>query len=178
MNSNHFSNLVFLTLILIMGGCSSVKYTKTVKNLDILKFMGDWYVVAGRTTWLEKGATNSLEQYTWNEKENRIDINFTFNKDSFDGPLKTIGQKAWIYNEESNAHWKVQPFWPLKLDYLVLAVDEPDYQWTVVGVPNQAYLWFMTRDPNFSHEKIKSILKTIKESGYSIKDVEFIPHNK
>ncbi len=168
-------NFIRLLPFVFLLGCGGVKYSKTVDNVDIQRFMGDWYVIAGRTTFLEKGATNSLEQYSWNEEKNRIDITFTYNKNTFDGPLKTIEQKAWIHNSKTNAHWKVQPLWPFKLDYLVIALDK-DYQWTVVGVPNQAYLWLMARVKSMSEEKIKSILKDVAATGYSIEDVKPIRH--
>jgi hypothetical protein len=60
----------------------------------------------------EKGAYNATETYTWNEEAQRIDIDFHFNKDSFDGPQKSIPQKAFVYNENTKAEWRVQSIWP------------------------------------------------------------------
>jgi apolipoprotein D and lipocalin family protein len=153
-----------------------VKYNKTVDHVDIPKFMGTWYVWAGRTTFLEKGAHNSIEIYTWNEKKERIDIDFKFRKDSFDGPVKEIPQKAWIYNNETNAHWKVQPFWPLKLDYLVIALS-PDYEWTAIGVPNTKYLWIMGRTPNVSDQQLSEITQKLDALGYPTENILRIPQN-
>jgi len=164
----------FLVSIFFLIGCSSVDYTQTVDSLDIDRFMGKWYVVAGRTTFVEKGAHNSLEEYTWNKEKNRIDINFTFNKGSFTGKKKSVKQKAWIENKTTNAHWLVQPFWPLKLDYLVLALA-PDYEWTIVGVSSQSYVWIMTRDPNPKPKLINKLTKKLDELNYSSKDIELIP---
>jgi len=168
---------IFLLLTqIIQSGCTTVKYMNTVNQVDIERFMGDWYVVAGRTTFLEKGAHNSLERYTWNKNKNRIDIEFTFNKNKFDGPLKTIKQKAWIENKETKAHWKVQPLWPLKLDYLVLALD-PDYAWTIIGVPSQSYVWIMTREKNISKQRIDQLISKLKEIEYSTDNIKIIQHN-
>lgn len=140
-------------------------YSQTVGNVEIDKFMKKWYVIAGRFTFLEKGAHNAVEEYTFNEEKNRIDINFYFNKDSFTGRLKKIPQKAWIENSATNAHWKVSPFWPLKFDYLVIALA-PDYSWTAIGVPNQKYLWIMADQWNISEEKLKEIVSEIEALGY------------
>lgn len=71
----------------------------------------------------------------------------------------------------------MQPFWPLKLDYLIIALD-PDYQWTAIGVPNQRYLWVMARSPHMADKKLGSILEGIKQTGYKVKDVKRVPHNK
>ncbi len=161
---------LFFSLI----GCGGMAYKKTVESVDIQKFMGKWYVVAGRTSFLEKGAHNSLEEYFWNEKENRIDIRFSFRKGSFKGKLKKIPQKAWIENKKTKAHWKVQPIWPLKLDYLVIALDE-SYQWSIIGVPSQSYVWIMTRKPNPSAEEIDLLISKLDELNYSSKDIKLVP---
>jgi apolipoprotein D and lipocalin family protein len=130
--------------------------------------------IAGRFTFLEKGAHNAVEVYTWNEKKERIDIDFTFKKDSFDGELKSIPQTAWIYNKKTNAHWKVSPFWPLKFNYLVIAVAA-DYSWTAIGVPDEAYLWIMAKKPNLTESEISSIVSEIEKLGYSTKDLVRVP---
>jgi len=157
-----------------MPGCSQ-KYMKTVNHIDRDRFMGKWYVQAGRFSFLEKDVYNSIEIYTWNEANNRIDIDFSFNQGSLTGPLKKIPQKAWIENKKTNATWSVSPFWPLKFSYLVIALD-PEYRWTAIGVPNQKYLWIMTRDPHFPKVQIEKILSELSLSGYPVKDIVYVPH--
>lgn len=158
-------------------GCSSHTYDKTVQKVDRDRFMGSWYVQAGRFTVFEKDAYNSVEVYTWNEKEKRIDIDFHFNQGKLDGPRKDIPQKAWIENEETNAHWKVQPIWPLRFNYLIIALD-PNYEWTAIGVPDEKYLWVMSRDPHISRSKVDTILKELDGQGYSVKDIQYVEHSK
>ena len=89
-----------------------------------------------------------------------------------------ITQKAWIENETTKAYWKVQPswFWPLKLGYLVIAVDEQDYQWAIVGVPSQSYVWIMTREKHPSKELVSELIAKLKDLNYSDKEIELIQH--
>lgn len=168
---------LFVVTILILNflGCSSMNYTKTVSSVDMEKFMGKWYVIGGRFTYFEKGAHNAIEKYVWNEKENRIDISFTFNADSFDGKVKSIPQKGWIHNAKTNAHWKVSPFWPLKFDYLVIALAE-DYSWTAIGVPNGNYLWIMAKDKNLSDQTFEAIIDELNKNKYPTQDIIKVPH--
>ena len=163
-----------LFLSLFSLGCASMDYSQTVSEVEIDRFMKKWYVIAGRLTFMEKGCHNAVENYTWNEKKQRIDIDFYFNKDSFDGKIKKIPQKAWIKNTTTNAHWKVSPFWPLKFDYLVVALAD-DYSWTAIGVPNQNYLWIMSDNWDMSDEKIKEIIEVIKNKGYNVENVKRVP---
>lgn len=150
---------------------------KTVEHVEIQKFMGEWYVLAGRFTFLEKGAHNAVETYTWNSEKKRIDIDFTFNKGSFDGPQKSIPQKGWIENETTNAHWKISPFWPLKFDYLIIAMAD-DYSWTAIGVPDQKYLWIMARKWESSDKTVATALAQLKATGYKTEDLVLVPHQQ
>lgn len=171
------SVVVAFVLVLFSMGCTSLNYNQTVKYVDTPKFMGSWYVWAGRTTFLEKDAYGSIEKYTWNEKEQRIDVDFTCHKKSFEGKLASYPQKAWIENTQTNAHWKVQPMWPFKFDYLVIDLD-PDYAWTVIGVPSGSYVWIMGRVPVVSDEDLANIVDRIKNLGYPIQDIQRVPQRE
>lgn len=167
-----------LTLGIIMSfllSCSSTTYKTKVKSVDIDRFMGDWYVLAGRFTMFETDVHNGIESYTWNEKENRIDIDFTYRKGSFQGEKKSFPQKGYIYNKETNAHWKVSPFWPLKFDYLIIDIAD-DYSWVAIGVPSTDYLWIMARDYENAVETISLVQERLKAKNYPANKLEFVPH--
>jgi apolipoprotein D and lipocalin family protein len=65
----------------------------------------------------------------------------------------------------------------VKFSYLIIALD-PEYQWTAVGVPDEDYLWVMSRDPHFPREKTEAIIEQVRQSGYSTKDIKWIEHKK
>lgn len=158
----------------MITSCASKNYSRTTSAVDLERFMGKWYVIAGRLTFMEKGAHNAVEVYRWNTKEKRIDVDFTFRKDAFTGPLKSIPQKAWIENTNTNAHWKVSPFWPLKFNYLIIDLA-PDYAWTVIGVPGQEWVWIMARDWQMDETTLAMIIQRLKDSGYNTKDIQRVP---
>ena len=147
---------------------------KTVEKVDLQRFMGRWYVLAGRFTFLEKDVNNGVETYTFNSDQNRIDVDFTYHRGSPDGAIKSIPQKAWVYNQATQAHWKVSPLWPFKFDYLIVALDQ-EYLWTAVGVPDQKYLWIMARDWKNSESIIAEAIKSLSNSGYDTRDLVRVP---
>lgn len=151
-------------------------YRKTVSSVDLNKFMGKWYVVAGKYTFLENNSKNNLEEYSWNKEQSRIDIKFSFD-DKKSGKKKVYTQKAWVENKKTNAYWKVQPFWPLKLDYLIIDLAD-DYSWTAIGVPSGKYLWIMSRDPAFTRDKLEMVIKRVTSRGYPTTDLTFTEHSK
>lgn len=162
----------------LLTACSHTEpYTKTATNVDINRFMIPWHVQAGRFTSFEKNPYNSIESYEWNEKEQRIEIDFRYNEGAFDGPLKKIPQKGWIKDKTTNATWSVQPWWPLKFDYLILALDE-NYEWTAIGVPDQKYLWIMTKEAQFPREKVNEIINKLRSAGYSTDNLQWVQHSK
>jgi apolipoprotein D and lipocalin family protein len=163
-----------LLLFSFLVGCSTQSYKKTVDRVELNQFMGKWYVLAGRLTSFETGAHNAVETYTWNEGKKRIDIDFTYNKNSFTGPIKSIPQKGWVKNETTNSYWEVSPFWPLYFDYLIIDLAK-DYSWTAIGVPNQKYLWIMARDWKNADKVVEEALKSLKEKGYNIDQVKIVP---
>lgn len=165
----------FVIFSLMTCACSTGSSMNTVNKVDIPQFMGKWYVLAGRFTFLEVDVHNGVESYTWNEKENRIDIDFTYRQGGFDGKEKSVPQKGWIYNQNSGAHWKVSPLWPLKFDYLVVALDD-NYQWTAIGVPDQKYLWIMARDWKNPKPIIESAVRALTEKGYDAGHLVTVPH--
>lgn len=165
-----------MAMVFLTAACTTTgDKLKTVDKVDINKFMGGWYVLAGRFTFLEKNVHNGLERYTWNQDKQRIDVDFTYNKGSLTGPKKSIPQKAWVYNQETKAHWKVSPFWPLKFDYLVVGLDE-NYRWTAIGVPDQKYLWIMARDWRNPEATIQDAVKHLNERGYNTENLVRVPH--
>ena len=166
-----------LTMVILMMslGCSKAdKYKRTVDSVDMDRFMAKWYVIAGRLTSFEDGAHNAVETYTWNSEKKRIDVDFKMRINSFDGEEKSIPQKAWIHNTTTNAHWKISPFWPLKLNYLIVDLAD-DYSWTVVGVPSQRWVWIMAKDWNMNDEKLEMIIKRVTDKGYSVANVQRVP---
>jgi apolipoprotein D and lipocalin family protein len=141
------------------------------------RFMRKWYVVAGRFSPLEKDVFNAVETYKWNSKLNRIDIGFIYNQGSLTGPVKSIPQKRWIYNHEPIAHWKVSPLWPIKFDYLVIGFAA-DYEWIVIGVPNEKYVWIMISTPQLPKETIRTIIEELDANRYNTSDIVYVEHNK
>ncbi len=148
---------------------------KLETHVNLEKFMGDWYVIASIPTMFEKGAVNAVENYTWNDK-GYVDVTFTYIKDKPDGKAKRMTQKGFIYDESSNAEWRVQPIWPLRLGYLILDLAE-DYSYTVIGVPNRKYLWIMAREPSLSDSVYQKILKDVEQQGYAVSEIQKVPQS-
>ncbi|MCG6940093.1 MAG: lipocalin family protein [Thiohalocapsa sp.] len=167
--------LAALALILITGCVEGGgEPMETVPYVDLKRFMGDWYVVANIPTFVEKGAYNPVESYKLNP-DGTIATTFTFNKDGFDGPLKTYHPKGFVLNKETNAHWGMQFIWPFKGDFRIIYLDD-DYQTTVIGRAKRDYVWVMSRTPEFSDAEFDKMKAFIESVGYDASKLQRCPH--
>ena len=171
------SKVTLLPLILIViSGCQTMKPIHTVENVDLNRFMGDWYVIANIPTFIEKDAYNAVETYRL-EDDGTVATTFRFNKSSLDGPLKEYHPRGYIRDKESNAVWGMQFVWPFKAEYRIIFLSD-DYSKTVIGRSKRDYVWIMARDPAISDEEYTSIVNFLQQEGYDIKNLQKIEHRK
>lgn len=159
-------------LILLLTGCAmNSTQIKTVGEVDINRFMGDWYVLAHIPSYVEKNAFNAIESYKLNE-DGSIATTFTFNEGSINGPVKTYHPKGFVIPGTNNAEWGMQFIWPIKADYRVVYLD-PDYQTTIIGRNKRDYLWIMARDPNLPREALERLVDMAVRLGYDRALIQF-----
>lgn len=145
--------------------------------------MGSWFVIAVKPTIFEKHNSNAVETYTWVSKDDPkakfdIDIDFQFNKqpNGPKSPLSSMGQKGYIQGKDKSdsSLWKISPFWPLKVDYLLLEVEYDDY--CIVGYPNRQYAWIMSRTPQMEDRTYEKCVKLLKEKHqYDLEGLRKVP---
>ncbi len=169
-------SLALLVVLIMISGCTSIstkEKTMTVPYVDIDRFMGPWYVIAIIPNFMEKNAVNGIETYTLKEN-NKIGIEYRFNVKTPQGKEKVMDPKAYIYDTNTNAEWRVQFFWPIKFPYLVIDLAE-DYHYTVIGVPNKKFVWIMARNPQLDDSEYSGILDRLKQKGYAINTIKKMP---
>jgi apolipoprotein D and lipocalin family protein len=99
---------------------------------------------------------------------------FTFNRGSFDGPVRTFHPTGFIHDRETNAEWRMQFLWPFKAAFLVLYLDDT-YETTIIGVPNRKYVWVMARTPTIPEEKYRDLVAFLESVGYDTAKLQRVP---
>ena len=167
-------------LLVTAGGCassspgSSQSALPTVDAVDLDRFMGDWYVVALIPNRIEKNAHDSLESYVL-RPDGKIDITYTFRDGGFDAEEKKLTMVATVKNKETSAEWRVRPFWPLSLKYLVTDLAD-DYRYTVIAHPSRNYVWIMAREPKLEDQDWQNIVARLKSQGFDEDRIVQVPH--
>ena len=146
---------------------------KTVAHLDLPRFMGDWYVFANIPYYLENGKVGTFDRYAL-RPDGRIQNSFFFRRGTLDAPLKEWRGVAWVHDRQSNAEWRVQFIWPLRVPFLVIDLD-PDYQWAVIGYPSRKLAWVLSRTTTLDPAVYEGILVRMKAQGYDTRMLKLVP---
>jgi apolipoprotein D and lipocalin family protein len=145
------------------AAAASTLTNQPVKNVDLERYSGKWYVVGFIPTSFDKDWDYTTETYTLNKKGD-YDIYTTYRKNDKE---KDVRSKGFI-SKRSNAEWKVQFVWPFRADYWVIELAD-DYSWTVVGHPKQKFLYIMSRTPQMNETLYQEITARCREKGYDTK---------
>ena len=159
----------------ILAGCqsSAMKPIATVADVNLERFMGDWYVIASIPTFIEKGAHNAVESYRL-DSDGTIVTTFTFRAGAFDGEPKRYNPRGYVLNPESNAVWGMQFIWPIKADYRISYLSE-DYTLTVIGRERRDYVWIMSRTPDIAEADYQRLLRFVGDQGYDLAKLHRVP---
>ena len=165
--------LALLAPILLIAGCNAVPTMPTAEQVDIERFMGDWYVIANIPTFVEVGAHNAVESYKL-DADGSIATTFTFRDGSFDGPEKVMRPRGFVTDAESNAVWGMQFVWPIKAEYLIAHVDA-GYTETIIARSSRDYVWIMARKPVLPEADYARLVQMVSDLGYDMSKLQRVP---
>jgi len=160
---------------LLLAGCRESVHPPLALavDVDIERFMGDWYVIGNIPTAIEKGAHNAIESYRLAE-DGTIATTFTFRKDGFDGAEKRYTPRGFVREGTGNAVWGMRFIWPVKADYRIAYVD-PGYTQTVIGRESRDYVWIMARSPQIAEADYERLVAFVASQGYDTAKIRRVP---
>ena len=164
-----------LIAALFVAGCavSSKPKIEPAPQVDLQRFMGDWYVIGNIPTRPERDAFNAVESYTL-QADGTIATRFRYREGSFDGELKTMNPVGTVVPDTNNAVWGMQFIWPIKAEYVIVDIDR-DYQLTIIGRSDRDYAWIMARTPEISEASYRAAVTRLKQLGYSVDNLRRVP---
>jgi apolipoprotein D and lipocalin family protein len=146
------------------------------EDVDLERFMGDWYVVASIPTRIERDAYGAIESYRL-ATDGTVETTFTFRKGGFDGERKEYTPRGFVRPGTGNAVWGMQFVWPVKADYRI-AWLAPDYSMVVVGREARDYVWIMAREPSIPDADYESLLEFVARQGYDVSKMQKVPQRR
>ncbi len=146
-----------------------------VAQVDVPRFMGDWYVIAHIPSWPERDAVDAVESYAL-RPDGRIQTTFTYRRKDFAAPLKTMRPIGSVDEGGGGALWHMQFVWPIRAEYVISWLDA-DYQQTIVARSKRDYVWFMARTPQVSEADYQQAVARIAALGYDVGKLRRVPQS-
>ena len=162
-----------LPAVAMLAGCSSAPTIPVATEVDLERFMGDWYVISNIPTRFEVGAHNAIESYRI-DKDGSIATTFTFRDGAFDGPEKVMRPRGFVREGTGNAVWGMQFVWPIKAEYLIAYVNA-DYTQTIIARSALDYVWIMARTPTLPADDYARLEQRVRELGYDMTQLQQVP---
>lgn len=169
-------NLLRLISLLVGCGCqANHDPVATVPQVDLDRYVGQWYEIARYPNRFQRNCTCSTAFYSLNS-DGSVKVVNSCRKGMAGGEPRSIEGKAFVVEGSGNAQLKVQFFWPFRAPYWIVALGD-DYQWAVISGPSQRYLWILSRKPVMDDTSLQNILNWLKNNGYSPEKLIFNPAN-
>lgn len=147
---------------LALGGSSSLPSLKVVPQVDIDRYLGQWFEIARYPNSFQKKCEQSTAQYSLRADGDIEVINQCFN--AAGEMVSDVKGKAWVKDAQTRAKLKVSFFWPFAGNYWIIDLDE-DYQYAVVSEPKRKLLWILSRTAKMDPVVLDGIKQRILAQG-------------
>ena len=181
---------LLLLAALLLTACAGVtpRPDSTVPlapNVELPRYMGDWYVIAHIPTERDATSHNAMENYTLNA-DGSIATTYRNRLDGFGGKKKLMTPTAFVVPDTGNALWGMRfeipgtsiP-WPPHYEYRVAHVEpaqgnEP-YAVTIIARSQKDFLWLFSRQPVMPDADYTRLTALIASWGYDVSQLARVP---
>lgn len=165
---------IALGIIFCFAGCASRSEPPTVSGVDLARYQGRWHEIARLPNFFQRHCAGEVTaDYTEQPDGSIRVVNRCVRADG--KPEQVVG-KAKPVAGSGNAKLRVNFGIPFATgDYWILALDDRDYQWSLVGHPSRKYLWILSRTPTMDDALYARIVARAVALGYDASQIERTP---
>ena len=143
----------------------------TSATIDVLRYMGVWYEIAGKPDTFQKGCVCSTAEYSYNTEGRFVNVHNSCVKQG--GEIIDVRGKALSENDaNSKLNVYFNPTFPGA--YWILDIDV-DYQWVVVGEPCKQLGWVLARTTTIPEALLQSKVSLLRSKGYNTDFIQYRP---
>lgn len=168
---------LILSVIFILTSCGmnkkQIEELNPVEKVDLERYMGTWYEIARIPNRFEKDLVGVTATYSL-RKNGKVDVLNQGHKESLDGKLKKAKGFAKRVDPAYPAWFKVYFFWPFGGDYIILELDQENYQYALIGGGNEDYLWILSRTPKMDKQTYEKLVARAAERKYDVSRIEMV----
>jgi apolipoprotein D and lipocalin family protein len=176
-------SFTLLTLIAVLAvGCASTRKTdpepvRTVAQVDLQRYVGDWFVIAHIPNIRDTRATRAKESYSL-DPQGRVNMTYSYFVDSPAGEQRVFRAVGTVRNVLTFAEWLVQwsNNWPVQDQYLIIYLDD-SYQVAVVSNNNRRNLRILSRTPTIDPVLYSNLIMFLQERDFDVSVIRLVPQS-
>ena len=150
-----------------MTSLSSDVEALLVDKVDVERYSGLWYQVARYPHSFQKGeCAESTAEYTIRD-DGKIGVLNHCWKDYYGGESSSKVRAVATPVDNSGNRLRVVFFLLFPANYLIIELDDKDYQWAAVTGPSLDTLWVLSREPSLPKAVYESIIDSLVEKGFN-----------
>lgn len=168
-------NLFYLLIVVLLCQCgveerAGNRTVPTHGKIKLKKFMGDWYEIARIPVPIGRSWVNTKDVYTLVGDD---EIEIEYQGFSEDGSPKKFKQKGKVLDTKLGDRWQIKLFGGLKkVNYHILFLDEPRYDYCIVSDGTQKHVWILSREPELDQATYLILVKKAQLWGFDVSKVE------
>jgi len=175
-----------VVLLAVVTGLSMMSHAEdhhavtTVARVDLERYAGDWFEIARFPNRFQRQCTGDVRARYTLRSDGRIDVvNRCRTGDGSTTEARGIARRV---DDRTSARLKVR-FAPAALsflpfvwgDYWILGLAD-DYSWSLVGSPDRAYLWILSRTPHMNADAYASAVRVAAANGFQVDRLVMTSH--
>jgi apolipoprotein D and lipocalin family protein len=168
-----------LAAVIVFAGCASspprgMAPVNLVENVNVERYLGRWYEIARYQSGFEKNIYGAAAEYSL-RKDGRIQVVNSGFKNSLDGDYTEVRAVAWIPDPETPAALKVRFFSLFAADYMIIGLDDENYNWAIVGNNSRNFLWFLSRTHEIDESLYSKMEDIARSEGFDVDALYRVP---
>lgn len=145
-----------------------------VNGFELSRYLGTWYEIARMPVSFERDLVAVTATYGL-QKNGTVSVLNQGHKKTIQGTIKKARGKAKFAGKPDVGHLKVSFFWPFYADYIIVALDQKDYQYAMVVSEGFKYLWILSRASRLDASILNGLLDKAKALGFDMQKLYMVP---
>lgn len=151
---------------------------QAIAAVDLQRYAGHWYEIAHLPMFYQRKCVSDTTAHYTPQADGMMAVRNRCRTE--DGSfLQVDGEARGVDGSTSRLEVRFAPGWMSWLpmvwgDYWVIALD-PDYQWAMVGSPDNKYLWILSRSDQLDAGVRNRLLDQARRMGYAVDKVQITP---
>jgi apolipoprotein D and lipocalin family protein len=154
-----------MVVVWLLSACTGMpEKVQPVGGFELNRYLGHWYEIARLDHSFERGLTQVSATYSIREDGGVKVLNRGFASEKQE--WKEAEGKAYFVRDSQTGYLKVSFFGPFYGSYIVMALDQENYQYSLVSGPDHSYLWILSRTPTLDSAVMKRLLDKAEAAGF------------